>query len=410
MPRELVVEKHYRDVIRQRCYPTARGFTVEKYADGGDATRCLVAIRIPEQRDDDRPFLVLAPLSPDGDRVQGWLLGLPTRSLDETEQMRASELHGMITRGRALAPRLDALTASLAQVAEGRPSPEAAEPVDAPTEPQPDEPTREVARPTAGPRSSLAADAEARGDELAMLIGLNDDSWGGAGTAPTLYLVAMPTTVVSVPTIFRETGVRETLMRPPSTRQEGWNLATGDRPEIVEGNRLRLRNGDRKAIELYEDGVFVAAARLDRFFARGAVEVTAEPSRRLFKLNPLALIEFIHDFVLTSLALLESLDHRPPSAYFHIGIRAARGSEAGSVFLPPHGLGSLAWEIGDDAEVPDTAATDWGFVAFFESQEPGATAFRLVERLYAFFKRTVEEIPYLNAARDAVDPASFPTR
>jgi hypothetical protein len=32
---------------------------------------------------------------------------------------------------------------------------------------------------------------------------------------------------------------------------------------------------------------------------------------------------------------------------------------------------------------------------------------RVIQRVYAYFKRQHEEIPYLNDARDAVDPESF---
>jgi hypothetical protein len=40
----------------------------------------------------------------------------------------------------------------------------------------------------------------------------------------------------------------------------------------------------------------------------------------------------------------------------------------------------------------------------------GDVAFELVQRVYAYFKRTVEEIPYLNESRDSVDPSTFGRR
>jgi hypothetical protein len=123
IPRERIDEGQYRQVLQSRCYPAIRGVTVTAYRSEQDPGRVLVGIAIPSQNDDDRPFLVLSPLSAEGERVQGWLLGVPTRSLDQTEHIRESELHAWIRGGRSVTSRLDEIILLLGREADTGPQP-----------------------------------------------------------------------------------------------------------------------------------------------------------------------------------------------------------------------------------------------------------------------------------------------
>ncbi len=87
----------------------------------------------------------------------------------------------------------------------------------------------------------------------------------------------------------------------------------------------------------------------------------------------------------------------------------ATGSPAGDVVLPLHGVDSFAWltaDIPDDAQLLDTAGFTWGYTERLD-KSAGEIAYKLLERVYAFFKHTTDAIPYLDDERSAVDPATF---
>ncbi len=402
IPRGRIDEGQYRDVIVSRCYPVPRGYTVTVYPDASDESRCLVAIHVPAQLDADRPFLVLSPLSASGQKIQGWLLGFPRRALDETEHTPAGRLHELIARGDNLGSRVEELATLVAhQSLSGRPHGENEAP-ESETTPESLLRTNRFVKPI----------AESRAEETAQEFASDPDDVGGL-SASTLHLYAMPVPGVSVPTIFREDGVRQKLQNPPMTRHDGWNLRTSDRAEIVAGTRLRLRNGKRTLIELYDDGTLIVVARFERIFSRAVQQAVDDESGEevtLVKLNPLGIIEFVHDFVLTYIELLEFMEPKPDSIAFGLGVRNGLRAPTGRLWLPPHGLGEWAWEVPHSTRIPDQDRFDWFTVQRMSETSVPELAFKLVERLYPYFKNTVDEMPYLNAARTEVDPASFGRR
>ncbi len=409
MPRQLINEKQYRDVIRSHVYPTVQGLKVTMYAAADDEEKCLLAILIPEQREQDRPFLVYAPLASDGSKVQGWLVGLPVRALDETEQMRESELHELISRGRNVAGRLDEIVVMLAHLQQ--PCTIESEAADSAMtyvtklsqQPRTIEPDAAEGVP------AIAEKLGALGQETAALFARTSDDLGGYYTAPVLYLAATPTSVVTIPTLFHETGVRQKLENPPVTRHEGWNLTTQNRAELVEGNRLSIRSGRRKLIELREDGTLVAVAPFERLLVTDRLDAGEPASKTRLKINSLGLVEFVHDFVLSYLDLTTFFEPQPEQACFLIGIDSAKSTTAGQLFLPPHGIESSGWIFADveDHKPPDLDRFTWDNTTSLRNTNAGAIAYPLLERVYAFFKHTVDAIPYLNESRNAVDPETF---
>jgi hypothetical protein len=403
MSRSLINEKQYRDTIRDRCYPVPEGFTVTAFPAAGDEERCLLAIFVPAQGDQDRPYLVLRPIDANRQKLQGWLVGFPRRSLDETEQARPGELHELIARGRNVAPRLDEIAVMIAQQ---RPPSAEAEPAPLAETPEGEaEPGAANVNPF-GVRQTLR-----RADGASRRFAAEPDSQGGQVQAPTLTLMARPRETVTVPTLFsgQEGGVRTKLEQPPVTRNDGWNLTTLERAEIVNGDHLRLESGHRKLVEFYEDGTFVVVARFDELLTRGRKQMKTPQGEdvSMLKVNSLAVIEFVHDFVLTFAELLPFMEPSPRRAIFGVSIGAARTWPGGQLFLPPYGLGTMGWEMPMSATAPDEDTFTWRTVESISDLDVGRIAFQLVQRIYAYFKRTVEEIPYLTEDREAVDPASF---
>lgn len=211
-----------------------------------------------------------------------------------------------------------------------------------------------------------------------------------------------------MPTIFRSEGVRQRLEQPPFTRHNGWNLITVDRARIVNGERLSVSNGTRKHIDLFEDGTLIAFGTFDNFlFSRHTNGSDDEP-----KANSLAVIEFVHDFVLVYSDILVYVVPLPPQVRLTIGLRNATYADGMGLYLPPYGSEHIQNQYPHAIEPVEAATWDWSFDMDVEQEPPhlpvGAAAFRLIERLYVFFNRTVEEIPYTNAERDAIDVTRFP--
>lgn len=132
--------------------------------------------RVPPQREIDKPFLVLSPLGLNDPKLQAWLFGLPTRALDETEQMRASELHELVSRCRNVASRLEEIAALIARGAA-----------------------------VAGPPTDPVEAATLAAEGAAAMFASEDDSRGGFTQLPTLFLAASPSDPTADPSSCRLT-------------------------------------------------------------------------------------------------------------------------------------------------------------------------------------------------------------
>lgn len=276
VPRARVSERRHLNVLRTYCYPPPRGVSAAFHPSKEDAGSGLLAIRIPLQREDDWPFFVLRPLSEnDTQKLPGWLLGLPVRTLDETEYIGESQLHELVRSGRLVSTRLDDMSVVLAELQAGLSSEE----VRARDVPAFDggERGHDVTDEPASERGSGAASLVERCRDLAARTARDDDGRGGSDATPALWIGAWPVPPTRVPTIFSRTGVRELLETPPRSRPMGWNLYTGARPEIVRGDRLSFPSS-RLHVEYHRDGMLLAAARVERLLAAGRTWVV-EPER-----------------------------------------------------------------------------------------------------------------------------------
>ena len=223
---------------------------------------------------------------------------------------------------------------------------------------------------------------------------------------PYLYLAAAPLEAAEVPTLTQPDGVRTLLENPPHTRHDGWNLVTLDRASLIGGTRLRVSNGERKHIDLLADGTMIAIGLFNTFLGWRRWNFTERP-----KVNGLAVIEFVHDFVMVYEQLLaDFVKPRPAGARFAIGVRNAhfeQESDQRRLYLSPGPLGDL-YELD---EVDRRYAPEAGFSAksdFDVSPEPphldiGRVAYVLVRSFYNWFGHADDAVPYTNDARAAID-------
>ena len=358
----LLDPRRHRDVVASHIYPSVRDLDIRLIPAPGKTDKYVQAIVIPEQRDGDRPFIVLGPLGAGGSKIQGWLIGVPTRSGDGTEQIRPSELHELIVRGRSVAGRLDEIATMLAR-------------------------DTNAARPAV----PILAELQARD-----LFG-RPDQQGGIVYPPTFFLTAHPVEQATIPRLFARDGVMHLLETPPFTRHDGWNLVVGTRAELIEGSRLELKSS-YKALELSEDGTFIAWARIPGFISRDVIP--AGPEQHLHKINPLALVEFVHDFVIVYQAIADYIEPRPESARWCVGLRHVTGNAS----LPRGPVGGIGWataELNYEMLLPDSPAYTW-CIDDAVNKPAGEIAYSLLERVYAYFKHPTDAIPYLDESRSSV--------
>jgi len=200
----------------------------------------------------------------------------------------------------------------------------------------------------------------------------------------------------AVPTIWRSEGVRQLLERPPSTRPNGWNLETLDQARIVEGRLLTVSNGDRKELNLYPDGAFVAYGSVEEFLGWREGSFADNP-----KVNPLALIEFTYNFVSFYSDLLQFLSPRPAALGFRCGFRNAIPSQ-GPVYLPSGEIGGLAFYSGQEYRAPRSEVDFDLAVAVNGAVIVGEVSFELLVRLYTWFGHEIEHIPYTDSERTII--------
>ncbi|MCW2985462.1 MAG: hypothetical protein JWR63_3032 [Conexibacter sp.] len=220
---------------------------------------------------------------------------------------------------------------------------------------------------------------------------------------PRAYLAAAPLQAAHVPTLTRNEGVRQLLENPPSARSAGWDLRTLDRASLVEGDRLRLSNGDRKSLDLLADGTFIAVAAFHGFLSWGPHVFPEDP-----KISGVALIEFTYEFVaLYARLVAEYIEPRPAGVRFQIGIRQAVFPDGGggetALYLNPGAINAFPPPVRPSAPGSSFLHRQDVTVDPERGIDVPVVAFELVRRFYNWFGHVDDAIPYTTPDGGAID-------
>lgn len=227
--------------------------------------------------------------------------------------------------------------------------------------------------------------------------------------SPLFILGAAPTKKIELPDFFQEDGSFFKLLKdPPYLRYSGWNLLTLDYPKIVDGQCWEVRNGDRKTIRLYRDGSFVAVAYADNtFLGWGQSDEDFKNSPRL---NSLAIIEYVYEFVELYRNLLSNLNSAM-EIRFDVSVKNSKVEDknlylvAQRVNDPFYGLMGETGELKKDFD-------EQIFTEFQIDNKDSSKyiAFKILEKLFNRFSIASNKIPYTKvdeANRRFVDIDSF---
>lgn len=194
-----------------------------------------------------------------------------------------------------------------------------------------------------------------------------------------------------------ENTLMDLLAHPGSFRYAGWDLETLDSPKIVAGEYLEVRNGDRKTIQLYEDGTLIFKMPVGpTFLGWGRREENFEEAPRL---NPVALIEASANFVYFYKKLLPFFEIKPQEIIFKIEFHNMKLSNDKFIYLNPFPVNSIGWSFDDEQKpAPDENMEREIIIdSNLLDTKPGAVSYKVIEKIFLWFGIPTNKIPYIKS-------------
>jgi hypothetical protein len=371
----LVNVTQYLNVINNWIYPEIEGVLVDWKPSKGDTSKGIIVIKIPPQKEFLKPFLIKKIVD---ERKQSEILfGYVERKRDKSEPKKVEYIHNTLRDGllydKNIAERFDNLEALLL-----------------PNQKQ-----------TAGNNKILEAKQRRVEDETKKIIDVEhiirsriDEilKVNEMYKRRSIILIAYTKdTSIGLKSIFtdRNSSIKRKLENPPTTRRDGWTLETKDRGKIVEGKLVRVAES-RKTVDLYRDGTLIVTGRVDDGLLCHWV------SSNKVKINPLAMIELIYNFILFYKEVIDDFTEQPGKIHFKFGFINMWLNEVKN-YLIPGGYNTIAQQENLDpypAQRSDYFSEPIGFnVAEFDV---GKTAYKVIEEIYLWFGISPDEgnIPY----------------
>jgi hypothetical protein len=164
---------------------------------------------------------------------------------------------------------------------------------------------------------------------------------------------------------------------------------------------IRVRNGDRKVIDLYRDGSLVFAGLADHtFLARGN-----SPDKT--KIHSIGIVEIVYNFINFYKLVLEDFTEKPEEIAIRIDFRNMHLGGTKSYLLPYQHGSLLQLEAGINY-APDNNGT---IIRSFriEDSHVRVIAFEMLKEIYAWFGWEEDKIPYTktDGALKMVDPEAM---
>ena len=347
--------RRIRDIIRQYVYPPIVDLGCRTWPiEGGES---VLTLEIPRQNGADQPFIVTEGISSEGEH-HGNMFGYFKRDADTAQSVPPGVVHDLMRDGYRFR---DWLTNGSQQTRRARERSVTGEADEAQSE---------------GRRRSRAhEDAEAAEvvDEPHLIL----QAWKPAGFQ-----------VADIQGPFRND-----FLRPPSVRQNGFNLDFGRDVEVLPGGGLRKIRSGAMALSVLPEGL--ATLVVGSYILGWAMERYQNPEL----INSIPLVELIYEFCRFTAAYVQ--DDSDGSDLFlqaqlqRLDASGARRLAAGAPSSRPfHGFGDTNVAAGDVSEVITDVVAD---VA------PAGAAFKLLADIYKNFGLGESAIPFVNVEDRSVD-------
>jgi len=192
-----------------------------------------------------------------------------------------------------------------------------------------------------------------------------------------------------------EGSIKRKLEDPPinagKIRYSGWSLETLDRGKIIEGQFVRVQNGDRKTIDLYKDGTLIFSGLADEKFLAWASEDG-------LRINSIALIELVYNFISFYREVVNDLTIKPNIISVEFRFFNMQLDDKKS-YLVEGPIDALFPSNKHEAPTNNySLETPIDFrVEDFEAGKIGEIAYKVVEKIYLWFGVPLDtgNIPYI---------------
>lgn len=353
-------KSQYFDVIRTWIYPSINDIDFKWYPIDENSDKGIFIIKIPAQRKDLKPFLITRTLKESGGFSTS-LFGYCERKQDENEPKSVEELQVLLRDGlnysENIESRFQGIEATTQTILKLLSPPE-----------KKAEKFEEVVK------------VDERIEYSLQGVGLNQKR--------AMVLSAYPESVVRLRTIFSSDlqSIKHKLEYPPTIRKSGFDLRTLDRANIIGEKFCRVTYGDRKVIDLYEDGALVAGFKADDDYLCWAMKE--------LKINPVVLVESVFTFILFYEQVIEDMDTKPDKVNFRIDLHNLHLSGKKN-YLVPDALGTVG-NIFEDMRkfAPENSWSSENIKVDLENFQVASVAYKIVREIYLHFGIEVNKIPY----------------
>jgi hypothetical protein len=365
---KLIDAGQYQKIIAEWVYPSVEGLEIVFRPTADDAAKGVVALKVPPQRAERKPFLVTK--TAEGARNNETIFGYTERRGDANEPLKIGDLQRALRIGlhyeRTLDGRLSAIEALLQNAGTS----------------QSDEESE--TQQNATQRIHDAYSASDFADDRAMI------------------LAAYPLRPAELKTIFSNTddSIRRKLEHPPILRNGGWDLAVQRQGVIIRGELLRIR-GFRRILDLYRDGTFVVGCLAsDGFLA------WASPDQ---KLNSMGLVEMIYNVCAFYGFVLDDMRSRPDAIEIQLNLIGLHKDDVKSK-LAPGTSDQMFYQLMPDYihPAPDPVFSVRKSFRTVEYQ-PESAAYQLLREVYFWFGFEEDKVPYAmeREGRRMIDPQAL---
>lgn len=397
-------KEQYEHLVANRIYPCIKGLSVDWVPSIRNQGMGLLAITVPNQAGDDKPFLIKNVVEEDGSRLKEIIFSYPFRVTDHTKSHNVERIHSLIKGGERngdVVDRLDNLHALIAAKC-GHPVGDDSATSKGDTscgsvelnQIEGKESEEKISGPaTAIPSSRMFTTNLEIGEQLvaerveiaAQAAGLDD--------GPVYSLVAIPSLPSEVESIFesRDAPVVTALLRPPKYRDAGFGVSTTMDTRPVLGKLRRVGREDSGAIvDLWRDGTLVFVEEGNEHFL-----CWPRPINGWLKINQVALIESVVVFALYTKKVYEHLSPKPDDVKLWVRIMGMR-SDGAVMYLPRNRFSDPPPRGAEAHEDICTCHINWNI----ERISYQRAAYLLISEVFAWFGVESEDIWYREKEND----------
>jgi len=345
-------DKHIK-VIFDWIYPKPKNIEAKWYPTREDQNKGIFVIKTPNQPEMHKPFLIKRTIQETG-KICEVLFGYCERKQESNSPKNVTELHQILRDGlffsENMETRLQGIESALLDIS----------------------------------KSSQKINNEFKDIENRIELTLSSVNMQ---EQRSMVLTGYPENPIKLGTLFSsEPGsLKSILESPPKIRERGFGLRVLDRARIIKGTFCRVTGGERKAIDLYKDGVLIAALRADEDFLCWAM--------RDLIFNPVALIESIYNFVQLYECVILDMTEKPKKIYLRIDLKSLHlNNEKNKLAIG--NLEDIKCLFKD--EVQSAPEDNWSDVLEVKPEdfELSRVAYLMTEMIFLYFGSDIESIPY----------------